>query len=163
MFNDLTVVGIGDDALPVLLAAATDARMRRVVVAGYFHSFVSQMRARTPRPKSEMPPSWNDPQLNGRVNSGDYEVDFGSVIPFALETADVPEIAALIAPRRVLFCQYGAGLCELITPTNGAVMAVLATAGVRFDQWLRFVGPIYLALAALGGLAIVTAVNMGLK
>jgi hypothetical protein len=52
-----------------------------------------------------MPYLWNSPQLNGRVNSGDGEVDFGSVIPSSLLTADIPDIAALIAPRKVLFCQ----------------------------------------------------------
>jgi len=32
-------------------------------------------------------------------------VDFGSVIPAVLKAVDVPDIAALIAPRPVLFCQ----------------------------------------------------------
>ena len=31
----------------------------------------------------------------------------------------------------VLAYQYGAGLCELITPTNGALVAMLAICGVR--------------------------------
>jgi uncharacterized ion transporter superfamily protein YfcC len=34
----------------------------------------------------------------------------------------------------VLAYQYGAGLAELLTPTNGALMAVLASAGVRYDR-----------------------------
>ena len=49
--------------------------------------------------------AWNDPQLRGRVNTGDYEVDFGSVIPSALAVADFPDIIALLTPRRLLFCQ----------------------------------------------------------
>ncbi|MCI0540357.1 MAG: acetylxylan esterase [Verrucomicrobiales bacterium] len=115
--NAVTVVGIGDDVLPVLLAAATDPRIQQVAVARYVHSFVSQMRARTPPARDKMAEAWNDPQLNGRVNCGDYEVDFGSVIPFALEHADVPDIAALLAPRRLLFCQArdnGAPDAELV-------------------------------------------------
>lgn len=103
--EDVTAVGIGDDSLPVLLAAAVDPRIRQAVVANYFHSFISQMRARTPPVRNKMGEAWNDPQLSGRIHSGDYEVDFGSVIPSALELADVPDIAALIAPRRLLFCQ----------------------------------------------------------
>src|SRR5207247_5693614 len=54
----------------------------------------------------------------------------------------------------VLAYQYGAGLCELLTPTNGALMAILAAAGVRYDAWLRFAVPITLLLYALGGIAV---------
>jgi uncharacterized ion transporter superfamily protein YfcC len=38
----------------------------------------------------------------------------------------------------VMAYQMGAGLTELITPTNGALMAILLAAGVRFDRWFRF-------------------------
>jgi uncharacterized ion transporter superfamily protein YfcC len=38
----------------------------------------------------------------------------------------------------VLAYQMGAGLCELLTPTNGALMAVLLSAGVPLQRWLRF-------------------------
>ncbi len=103
--RDVTLIGLGDDALPVLLAAAADQRIRRVAVARYFHSFVSQMRARRPAAGASLSNSWNDPQLTGRIDTGDYQVDFGSVIPSSLKFADVPDIAAMIAPRQVLFCQ----------------------------------------------------------
>jgi uncharacterized ion transporter superfamily protein YfcC len=38
----------------------------------------------------------------------------------------------------VLAYQTGAGLTELITPTNGALMAVLLAAGVAYERWIRF-------------------------
>jgi uncharacterized ion transporter superfamily protein YfcC len=38
----------------------------------------------------------------------------------------------------VLAYQMGAGLTELLTPTNGALMAVLLAAGVPFQKWVRF-------------------------
>jgi uncharacterized ion transporter superfamily protein YfcC len=38
----------------------------------------------------------------------------------------------------VLGYQTGAGLTELLTPTNGALMAVLLAAGVPYQHWLRF-------------------------
>jgi uncharacterized ion transporter superfamily protein YfcC len=63
----------------------------------------------------------------------------------------------------VLAYQYGAGLCEVVTPTNGALMAMLAASGVRFEQWLRFVFPVLAALAALAALAIGVAVATGLR
>jgi uncharacterized ion transporter superfamily protein YfcC len=62
----------------------------------------------------------------------------------------------------VLAYQYGAGICELITPTNGALMAMLAAAGVRFDEWVRFVVPLVALLLALAAVAIGVAVAVGL-
>jgi uncharacterized ion transporter superfamily protein YfcC len=38
----------------------------------------------------------------------------------------------------VMAYQTGAGLTELLTPTNGALMAVLLAAGVSFERWFRF-------------------------
>jgi uncharacterized ion transporter superfamily protein YfcC len=63
----------------------------------------------------------------------------------------------------VIAYQIGAGLCELVTPTNGALMAMLAASGVKYDEWLRFFAPIYLALLALGIGAIFTGIAIGLK
>jgi cephalosporin-C deacetylase-like acetyl esterase len=103
--DDVTAVGLGADALPVLLAAAADSRISLVAVAGFPESFVFQMRAKAPDPGSQVNQAWNDAQLNGRVNSGGYSVDFGSVIPKVLLTADVPDLVALLAPRKVLFYQ----------------------------------------------------------
>ncbi len=49
----------------------------------------------------------------------------------------------------VLAYQIGAGLTELLTPTNGAMMAVLLAAGVPFDRWIRFASVAVLIIAAL--------------
>jgi uncharacterized ion transporter superfamily protein YfcC len=62
----------------------------------------------------------------------------------------------------VLAYQYGGGLTDLITPTNGALLAILAAAGVRYEEWFPFVAWRYLALLALGAGAIVLAVAIGL-
>ncbi|GAA3933272.1 YfcC family protein [Hymenobacter algoricola] len=68
-------------------------------------------------------------------------------------------------PRQVtvLAYQYGAGLCELLTPTNGALMAMLVACGVRFDQWWKFVFPLYLVLLAVGVAAVIIGIAIGLK
>jgi uncharacterized ion transporter superfamily protein YfcC len=74
-------------------------------------------------------------------------------------------LSALISLERqvtVLAYQYGAGLCDLLTPTNGALMAILAAAGVRYDRWLRFALPLWVLLAALGVIAIIAGVVTGL-
>ena len=62
----------------------------------------------------------------------------------------------------VLAYQYGAGLCDLLTPTNGALMAMLAAAGVRYEEWLRFALPLFAILLGLGALAIAVGVATGL-
>ena len=62
----------------------------------------------------------------------------------------------------VLAYQYGAGLCDLVTPTNGALLAILAAAGVRYEDWIKFTVPLYLALVALGAVAIAIAIAIGL-
>ncbi len=62
----------------------------------------------------------------------------------------------------VLAYQYGAGLCDLITPTNGALMAILAAGGVRYEEWMRFCVPRYLLLIALGAVSIGVAIAIGL-
>lgn len=62
----------------------------------------------------------------------------------------------------VLAYQYGAGLCEILTPTNGALMAMLAATGVRYEDWLKFVIPLYGLLMALAMLAIVVGATLGL-
>jgi uncharacterized ion transporter superfamily protein YfcC len=63
----------------------------------------------------------------------------------------------------VLAYQYGAGLCELVTPTNGALMAMVAASGVPFEEWLRFAVPLVGVLALLAMGAIGAAVATGLQ
>jgi len=57
----------------------------------------------------------------------------------------------------VLAYQTGAGLAEMIWPTNGALMAVLLAAGVPYQQWIRFVAGA-IAIAVLLGVAAIAAV-----
>lgn len=68
------------------------------------------------------------------------------------------DLLGLSAQVTVLAYQYGAGLCELVTPTNGAMMAILVAAGVSFEEWIRFVAPLFAMLLALGAIALATAV-----
>jgi len=77
----------------------------------------------------------------------------------------VPLSDLLELPRQVtiLAYQYGGMLCDLVTPTNGALLAVLAAAGVRYDDWLRYAVPVFGALLALGAVAISAGIAMGLS
>ncbi|HET9295060.1 MAG TPA: Na+/H+ antiporter NhaC family protein [Gemmatimonadales bacterium] len=62
----------------------------------------------------------------------------------------------------VLAYQYGAGLADLIVPTNGALVAMVAATGVRLEAWVRFVGPVLALLALLALAALGVAVGTGL-
>jgi uncharacterized ion transporter superfamily protein YfcC len=63
----------------------------------------------------------------------------------------------------VLAYQYGAGLCDMITPTNGALMAMLVASGVRYEDWFRFAVPLCAGLMLLAGIALTVAASMGLR
>ena len=65
----------------------------------------------------------------------------------------VPLSDLLHLPRvaTVLAYEMGAGLTEMLTPTNGALMAVLLAAGVPFQRWFKF---------AIAGAAIVVCVGI---
>jgi uncharacterized ion transporter superfamily protein YfcC len=62
----------------------------------------------------------------------------------------------------VLAYQYGAGLCDVITPTNGALMAMLAASGVRYEDWFRFAIPLIAGLIILAAIGLTVAVSIGL-
>jgi uncharacterized ion transporter superfamily protein YfcC len=74
----------------------------------------------------------------------------------------VSDLIGLSRQVTVLAYQYGAGLCEIITPTNGALMAMLAACGVRYEEWLRFAMPLFAGLLGLAAVAISVAVAVGL-
>ena len=67
-------------------------------------------------------------------------------------------------PRQavVLAYQYGAGLTDIVTPTNGGMMAILAAASVPFEKWIRFALPLFGILLALGAVAVMAAIAIGL-
>jgi len=74
----------------------------------------------------------------------------------------VSDLIGLSRQVTVLAFQYGAGLTELVTPTNGAIVAVAAASGVKFGDWLSFAVPIYLLMLAFSALAIGAAILVNL-
>jgi uncharacterized ion transporter superfamily protein YfcC len=70
----------------------------------------------------------------------------------------VSDVIGLSRQVTVLAYQYGAGLTELVTPTNGAIVAVAAAAGLKFGDWLTFAIRMYLLLLGVAALAIVVAI-----
>lgn len=62
----------------------------------------------------------------------------------------------------VLSFQYGAILMNLISPTNGALMAILALSGIGYDQWFVFAGKRLMVIFLLGALALIVGGMVGI-
>jgi len=77
----------------------------------------------------------------------------------------VPLSDLLGLPRQVtvLIYQYGGGLCDIVAPTNGGTMAILAAAKIPYGKWIRFLAPIYGGLFLLGLVAVGIAILIRLS
>jgi len=62
----------------------------------------------------------------------------------------------------VLAYQYGPGLAGQFMPTDGALMAILALAGVSYERWFKFCVPICGVLFLLSLAVIGIAISIGL-
>lgn len=58
----------------------------------------------------------------------------------------------------VLAYQYGAVNMDFIVPTNGALMAILAVAGIPYNKWVRFIWKPLFFVFSLAAIALVVAV-----
>lgn len=76
-------------------------------------------------------------------------------IPIFAPLADLVGLSRVVV---VLAYQTGAGLMELLTPTNGALLAVLLAAGVPFQRWIRFAIGGWLLATAIGVIGIVLSI-----
>jgi len=80
--------------------------------------------------------------------SGQAVLTMPIMVPVA-ELLEIPSLSAVIA--------YQTGmLMDMLTPTNGALLAMLLTAGVPYARWLRFAIPGALLVSVVGfaGLAL---------
>jgi uncharacterized ion transporter superfamily protein YfcC len=57
-------------------------------------------------------------------------------IPILAPLCDLIGLSRVVC---VLAFQYGTVLMNLMAPTNGALMAVIAVAGISYQEWLRFI------------------------
>jgi uncharacterized ion transporter superfamily protein YfcC len=58
------------------------------------------------------------------------------------------------------FCS-GDGFSNMIIPTNGVTLAMLAIAGIPYEKWFKFIWPLFLILALVAGLfiGVATVIN----
>ncbi len=71
------------------------------------------------------------------------------------------DLLGLSRQMTVFAYQLGAGLCELVTPTNGALMAIIAALGVPYGRWVGFAGRMVAMLFALGIVGLVIGIALG--
>jgi uncharacterized ion transporter superfamily protein YfcC len=88
--------------------------------------------------------------------SGDAVLTLPVLVP-------VSDLIGLSRQVTVLAYQFGAGLCELVTPTNGGLMAILAAASVRFEDYIRVIARLTLAVAAFGVVSLLVAIAIRLQ
>ena len=75
--------------------------------------------------------------------------------------APVSDLIGLSRQVTVLAYQLGNGTFDLLFPTNGPLLALLAVSGVRFDDWFKWALPRCLVLAAFACVALIVAIAIG--
>jgi uncharacterized ion transporter superfamily protein YfcC len=81
-----------------------------------------------------------------------------ATMPIMAPLSDVVGVTRQVA---VLAFQFGDGFSNIILPTNIVLMAILGFAGIPYDRWVRFVGPLLVKLSLAAMLALVIAVVIG--
>jgi uncharacterized ion transporter superfamily protein YfcC len=71
--------------------------------------------------------------------------------------APLSDLLGISRDAAVIAYQTGAGLMDMIVPTNGALLAMLLGAQVAYGRWLRFAIPGALLVALVGAIGIVLA------
>lgn len=71
--------------------------------------------------------------------------------------APLSDLLGLSRDAAVIAYQTGAGLMDMITPTNGALLAMLLGARVTYGRWLKFAIPGALLVAIVGVIGIALA------
>lgn len=75
-------------------------------------------------------------------------------IPILVPLSDLIGMARQVC---VMAFQYGAILMNIVSPTNGALMAIIALSGIRYDQWLAFVVKRVVWICGIGAGALILA------
>jgi len=77
--------------------------------------------------------------------------------------APLADVLGLTRQTAVFAFQCGDGFSNVIVPTSGILMAMLALARVPYERWLRFVLPLFGQWLALSAIFLVIAVAIGYK
>lgn len=87
--------------------------------------------------------------FNILVTSGTGQASI--VMPIMVPIVD---ILGITRQTGTLAFMLGDGITNIITPTSGVLMAVLAVGGVKWTQWIRFVFPLMILWVVVGLIAV---------
>ncbi|MEM5314694.1 YfcC family protein [Paraburkholderia sp. JHI869] len=82
------------------------------------------------------------------------------LIPIFAPLGDALHLTRQVSVQAVLL---GEGFVNCFNPTSGVLMAVLATSGIPYSRWVRFVAPLLLAwfVICIAAIAIAVAIHWG--
>ena len=73
-------------------------------------------------------------------------------------TGPLSDLIGLSRDVAVLAFQYPAGLMDMLTPTNGGMMAIIAGAGISYKDWIAYIWKSWLFIAAFALIACFLAI-----
>lgn len=88
-----------------------------------------------------------------------YSAQATLTLPILIPLSDLIGLSRQVC---VLAFQYGAIMMNLISPTNGALMAILALSGITYDKWFLFIGKRLLVIWVFGGTALLVAIVLSI-
>ena len=88
-----------------------------------------------------------------------YSAQALMTMPVLIPLSDLVGVSRQVC---VLSYQYGAVNMEMIIPTNGALMAIIAVAGISYDKWVKFVWKPLLLCFVIAVIAVLVGVYSGI-
>ncbi len=76
--------------------------------------------------------------------------------------APLSDLIGLSRDICVMAFQYGAILMNMLSPTNGSLMAIITIAGISYDEWFRFIFKKLALIFLVGAVALFIAIFIGL-
>jgi uncharacterized ion transporter superfamily protein YfcC len=75
--------------------------------------------------------------------------------------APIAHLSGVTGQTTVLAFILGNGLCNMVTPTSGMLLAYIAASKVGYGEWLRFIAPLFVIMLAIAVIALGVAVAFG--
>jgi uncharacterized ion transporter superfamily protein YfcC len=75
--------------------------------------------------------------------------------------APIAQLSGVSGQTTVLAFILGNGLCNMVTPTSGMLLAFIAASKVGFGKWIRFIAPLFAAMLVIAVVALGIAVATG--
>ena len=90
--------------------------------------------------------------INGLVTSGSGQA--AVTMPIMLPVADM---IGMTRQTAVLAFNFGDGFSNYVLPTSSALMGFLAIANVSYEDWMKYMGKLFLIWIVTGSILIIIA------